>query len=221
MKFSVVMPCYLREDQHKQTVINTLESLRANSEDFELVVVDDGSTENTGFLRQYADVYVKQPNQGISRAWNVGMLLARGEYVAIVNDDILVTAGWLDELSSEFVDEKTGVSAPNEGGPWVKPELGGNRREDNKFYPGYCFMLKKDRFYEMFDEQFKTNCGDVDYWHRIGLNSLKCMRAHLKVWHKEGDTLHNFPEGYANLSAKSIQMFKDKWGFDPQPIYYS
>jgi len=221
MKYSIVMPCYLREDAHKQTVINTLESLKSHSQDFELIIVDDGSTEPTGFLRQYADVYVRQPNSGISRAWNVGMLLAQGEYVAIVNDDILITDGWLDVLTLPFADDMCGVSAPEAGGPGVVPELTLTTiKENHKFYPGYCFMFKRDKWYEYFDNQFKTNCGDCDMWSRIRQAGLECMRAPLKVWHKEGGTLHNFPEGYKELSDRSIEQFEAKWGFNPQREYY-
>lgn len=222
MKYSVVMPCFFNREDKRETVVQTLESLKATMpEDSELIVVDDGSTLPSGFLREYADTYVRQPNQGISRAWNAGMLLARGEYVAIVNDDIRVPEKWLDVLAGSFeFYPDCGVSGGT-GGPTHQPltfKTVGSVRE-HVFFPGYCFMLKKDRFYEPFDEKFKTNCGDCDYWHRVRKAGLSLYKAPISVWHKEGDTLHAMD--YSKITEESIAAFKAKHGIDPQGEYYS
>ena len=214
------MPIYLREESHRDVVMDTISSIKGNSDDYELIIIDDGSPLNTGFARSEADVYVRQPNQGISRAWNVGMMLARNDYVAIVNDDIRVTNGWLNKLESGFNNPDAGVTAPVAGGPHLQPQITDDREyENNRFYPGYCFMLKKDRFYQPFDEQFRSNCGDCDYWTRIEADKKKLWRVPLQVYHKEGGVLHGMD--YVKLSESSIKLFIDKHGFNPQPVYYS
>lgn len=220
MKYSVVMPVYLREESHRDVVVDTLENIKANMpDDSELIIIDDGSTLPTGFLREYADVYVRQPNSGISRGWNVGMMLSRGEYVAIVNDDIKVPGGWLDTLSQNFDALDCGVSGVGFGGPSRKPELlAGDCWVDHKWFPGYCFMLKRDRFYELFDEQFRTNCGDCDFWHRVRNAGLSLHKAPISIWHKEGGVLHGMD--YDKISKSSIELFEKKWGFNPQQEYY-
>lgn len=217
------MPVYLTDEGRKQVVVETLESIKAHSSDCELIVVDDGSKVPSAFLKQYADTYVRQPNQGISRAWNVGKWLSKGEYVCVVNDDIKVCDGWLEALSAGFEQNLAAVTAPILAGPTVTPMLLTETRSkfDYKFYPGFCFMLWRERYFEDWDEQFKTNCGDTDYWHRIRLNGLDPLKVPLAIWHKEGDTLKRFSEGYEVLSKHSIELFRNKWDIDPQPEYYS
>lgn len=183
-KFSIVIPVYLRESEHKAVVEDCIDSFCQNykEEDVELIIVDDGSPLPSGFLKDRAGTYVRQSNQGISRAWNVGKWLAKGEYVLIANDDIRIAPGLLETLCKGFDDEKTGVVAPQSGGPNVEPcTVSGPFFENHKFYPGYCFMLKRDRFFEDFDEQFKTNCGDTDYWLGVIKKGLKMIRAPVAV----------------------------------------
>jgi glycosyltransferase involved in cell wall biosynthesis len=219
-KFSITIPVYLRESEHKAVVEDTINSFRENYPDVELVVVDDGSILPTGFLRDLADIYVRQPNSGISRAWNVGKNLARGEFVLIANDDIKIPSGLLESLSKGFENEKTAVVAPEKGGPFIEPSIGeGNYHEDHIFYPGYCFMLKRDRFFEDFDENFRTNCGDADYWERIMSKGLELTRSPVSIWHKEGDVLHGM--NYKKISEDSINLFVAKHGFSPQEKFYS
>ena len=221
-EYSVVMPVYLREESHRQTVEDTIKNIRQVSREYELIIVDDASPRDTSFLESFADTYIRNDtNKGISYSWNVGKNSAHAEYVAIVNDDIKVPIGWLDRLKTGFTNEKAGVTAPMFGGPSFSPKtMASNYIGENKiFYPGYCFMLWKDRFFEDFDEQFTTNCGDVDYWHRIYKKGLECIRVGLEIWHKEGGVLHGMD--YGKISDESLKLFEDKWGFNPQREYYS
>lgn len=220
MNTSIVMPLYLREESHKDLVIQTLESIRDGGGEYELILVDDGSPLDTEFTKELIDVHIRHPkNSGISAAWNTGMRASKGEYVVIVNDDIKVPSGWLKKLKQGFGTPMTGVTAPKRGGPHVEPKIEDEMAFANhKFYPGYCFMLKKDVFFKPFDEQFRTNCGDTDYWHRIREAGFKCVRVGLNVWHKEGGVLHGMD--YGTISKESIKLFEDKWGFNPQKKYY-
>lgn len=222
MKYSIVVPVLLREENHRQEVIDTLNNLKQMSSLFELIVVNDGSPLPMDDIARLADSYIEhRKNKGISAAWNTGKNAASAEYVAIVNDDVKVPLLWLETLSQAFVDKKTGVSAPMQGGPHIKPyrNAGQFLVESHKFYPGYCFMLRKDRFFEDFDEQFTSNCGDADYWHRIREKDLECKRVGLGVYHKEGGVLHGMD--YDKISAESLKKFEKKWGFNPLEEYYS
>lgn len=233
MKYSIVMPVLLREDSHKATVEACIASIKANSEDYELIIVDDGSTSLTGFLRDAADVYVRhKTNKGIAPSWNDGLSVARGEFVVIINDDIVVPTPltpdrsvvdtWLDFMSRVFEKEDCGVVAPNWAGPSQEPFLqeGGNWIINHSFYPGYCFMLKRDRFLERFNEIFVPfNFEDVDYWYRIEKKGLQLYRAPVAIWHREGDVVHKLQ--YERVNSENHKKFIELHGFDPQPIYYA
>jgi glycosyltransferase involved in cell wall biosynthesis len=67
-------------------------------ERFEVIVVDDGSSDATPeILRRYAHrvVLLTQPHQGLVPACNLGLRHARGDYFARMDSDDFVAAGWL------------------------------------------------------------------------------------------------------------------------------
>ena len=78
---SVIIPTYNRE----RSIIKSVSSvLRQTYHNLELIVVDDGSTDNTEtVLKQIKDdrlIYVKRENEGACAARNYGIELAKGEY---------------------------------------------------------------------------------------------------------------------------------------------
>lgn len=87
---SVVIPAYNAGLFLEATLDSVLQQTLA---DFELIVVDDGSTDSTPeLLRKHSDSrlrVVRQPNQGPSAATNTGLRLARGVYVGFLDHDDL------------------------------------------------------------------------------------------------------------------------------------
>ena len=66
--------------------------------DFELIVVDNGSTDGTvEYLRTCDDVKLiaNFENRGFPAAVNQGMLAAKGDTILLLNNDTMVTSGWL------------------------------------------------------------------------------------------------------------------------------
>ncbi len=91
--FSIIIPAY----NAVATIAETLESIRIQRfQDFEVIVVDDGSTDETGVVVQnYEEVqYVFQPNQGPGSARNNGASYARGKFLIFLDaDDVMFPWG--------------------------------------------------------------------------------------------------------------------------------
>jgi glycosyltransferase involved in cell wall biosynthesis len=98
---SIIVPAF----NASGTIKATLDSLFAQSYDkYEVIVVDDGSTDNTWKLLQDAQkqkpqlVLHHQPNKGVSTARNTGLSIARGEYICFCDADDLYSPSYLQEM---------------------------------------------------------------------------------------------------------------------------
>lgn len=84
---SVVIPAYNQAHYLAQAIDSVLAQ---SSQDFELIIVDDGSTDHTaGIAKKYEPAlhYLYQHNQGLAGARNTGIAAAQGEYVALLDSD--------------------------------------------------------------------------------------------------------------------------------------
>ena len=101
MKASVVIPTYNRRESLQQTLLS-LQSQSLPPDDFEVIIVDDGSTDGTeqfvaGLSLPFSLQYYRQQNQGGIAAANFGAAQARNEVLVFVDDDMVVTPGFLHE----------------------------------------------------------------------------------------------------------------------------
>lgn len=89
-KVSVVLATYNRRHLLKKTIDSVLNQ---TFKDFEFIIVDDGSTDNTEeFIKSYDDSRIKlitTPNQGRSKARNLALNLSKGKYIAFIDSDDL------------------------------------------------------------------------------------------------------------------------------------
>jgi glycosyltransferase involved in cell wall biosynthesis len=96
---SVVIPAY----NHERFIGAAIDSvLNQGMGDLELIIVDDGSTDNTaGVIKGYDDArlsYTWQENQDAYNTLNRGMGMARGKYISILNSDDIYTTDRLEKL---------------------------------------------------------------------------------------------------------------------------
>lgn len=112
LRFSVIIPAYNAE----KTIDRCLKSLVASSyEDIEVIVVDDGSTDNTaevveGFLNiDKRVILLSQPNEGPSIARNNGLEHASGDIITFVDSDDYVDLDYFYELSAAFSESNASV----------------------------------------------------------------------------------------------------------------
>ncbi len=140
---SVIIPAY----NHELFIGLAIDSVLTQScGDFELIIINDGSTDRTGeVIAGYTDSrirYYEQENQDAYNTINRGLSLARGRYVAILNSDDIYENNRLERLVDETEQRGlqcifTDVMPINAGGePLLDPEFGWNRwhRKNREFY---------------------------------------------------------------------------------------
>ena len=104
---SIIIPVY-NDEKFLPECLDSV--LRQDYPSFELLLIDDGSTDGSGEIAdRYAEkdsriVVVHQPNTGVSAARNRGVAEARGEYIAFVDADDRVTPSYLSHLLSPQTD---------------------------------------------------------------------------------------------------------------------
>jgi glycosyltransferase involved in cell wall biosynthesis len=108
--FSVIIPTYNRA----HVILHAVQSVLAQTcPDFELIIVDDGSTDSTpnlvGSLSDSRVCYLRQRNRGRTFARNIGASLAQGSYLVFLDSDDEVLPTWLARLESAIVPHRTGV----------------------------------------------------------------------------------------------------------------
>ena len=192
--FSVILNTY----NAKKTIKNTVSSILNQSfQNFELIVVDDNSTDGTvELLKKYLiDCKVKlklitlKVNSGIAHSRNVGVNMANGKYVAFIDSDCIATKEWLQSIL-----EKVSLTDRNVAGIGGKILNGidswiGNAGYFSEFYgcfdeksrftrmsPTANLCLKKDVLDKVgyFDESLRTS-QDTDLCWRIVKNGYKIL----------------------------------------------
>ncbi len=152
--------------------------------DLELIVVDDGSTDDTAdLLKAYADrlLYIYQQNRGVSAARNTGIRSARGEYIALLDSDDAWRPRKLERQAAFFQAHPQAVLCQTEE-IWIRNGKRVNPKKRHQKYSGMIFektlplclvspsavMIRRSLFDEvgLFDETLPA-CEDYDLWLRI------------------------------------------------------
>lgn len=118
---SVIIPSYNRETLIGETVANLLAQTQPPDE---IIVVDDGSTDNSvAVIRAFGDKIklIQQPNQGPGTARNAGLKIATGEFVQFQDSDDLFSLNKIETQSKLL--ERTGADIAF--CPWVKLKIEG------------------------------------------------------------------------------------------------
>ena len=181
MNISVVIPSYNRKEFLKRSIDSAINQTK---KPFEIIVVDDGSTDGTETMikSDYDFVkFIKQKNKGVSAARNIGIEVSIGEWVCFLDSD--------DEWKKDKLEKQINSVKSNPGYKffhsneiWIKNGIRINQKKKHKKYGGDIFdkcldmcrispssvMIDKTVFDEVgnFNENLVV-CEDYELWLRI------------------------------------------------------
>jgi glycosyltransferase involved in cell wall biosynthesis len=177
---SVIIPTFNRGWVLKDAIDSVL---LQEFEDFELIVVDDGSTDNTkDILDSFKEkiIVLRQSNRGVSSARNAGVAKASGEFIAFLDSDDLWLPGKLSVQVDFFRTNPDALICQTEE-TWVRKGVKVNPKKRHKKPSGMIFepslalclvspsavMMKRILFDDigLFDENLFA-CEDYDLWLR-------------------------------------------------------
>ncbi|GAK58176.1 glycosyl transferase family protein [Candidatus Vecturithrix granuli] len=178
---SVIIPTYNRAAWLKEAIDSVLSQ---SAQAIELIIVDDGSTDQTHELvAGYGDQihYLYQDNQGVSSARNLGIRSSHGQYTALLDSDDL----WLpDKLARQIaiMEQQPDLQLCHTEEIWIRRGVRVNPKKKHQKYGGYIFpyclplcvispssvMIRRSLFDNVgyFDETLPA-CEDYDLWLRI------------------------------------------------------
>jgi GT2 family glycosyltransferase len=195
--------------------------------DYEVIVVDDGSTDRTAdIVKQYPVRLIQTENQGLSAARNVGANVATGDIIAYIDDDAWPDPHWLSYLAMAFDSgEFAGVGGPNIAPPdegmvadSVANAPGGPIHvlltdDVAEHIPGCNMAFRKSALMAVggFDPTFRVAGDDVDLCWRIQAKGWKLgFTSAAMVWHRRRSSMRTYLKqqfGYGKAEA----MLERKW----------
>ncbi|MDF2760315.1 MAG: glycosyl transferase, family 2, partial [Thermomicrobiales bacterium] len=211
-----------------RTIRDTLEGLRhLDYPNFEVIVVDDGSTDATAMIADEYDIrLIRTENRGLSSARNTGLVAATGEIVAYTDDDARPDPHWLTYLAATFLTtEHAAIGGPNIAPPGDGPIAacvanapGGPVHvlltdQVAEHIPGCNMAFRKDQLAAVggFDPRFRVAGDDVDICWRIQKKGWTIgFSPGAMVWHHRRNSVRTYwrqQQGYGRAEA----LLEAKW----------
>jgi GT2 family glycosyltransferase len=220
---SIVIPVFNQMDYTRLC----LEHLEKGT-DFphEVVIVDNASTDGTAaFLRGVrARVLTNPTNRGCAAAWNQGIAASRGRYVVLLNNDVLVTAGWLRRLVAFMEETGHGIVSPavREGpldydlAAYAEAFTRACARATRPEVAGCCMVFAREVFDQvgLFDEGYRVGTfEDIDFlWRARRAGVTTAMTGAVLVHHFGQATQREARRLLGDYGRENAQYFIAKWG---------
>ncbi len=229
MKYSIIVPVYNRPDEVDELLASLLHQ---EEKDFEVIVVEDGSQVPCGDVCQrYAGRmelrYYEKPNSGPGQSRNYGAERAKGEYLLILDSDVVVPPGYLKAISEEL--ERQPADAF--GGPdcshpsftdiqkaisysmtsfFTTGGIRGGKKKLDKFYPrSFNMGIRRDVYLRLGGFSRMRFGEDIDFSIRIFQAGCHCrLFPGAWVWHKRRTDFRKFWRQVFNSGIARINLYK-------------
>ena len=216
-----------------KTIRDTLEGLQYLSyPDYEVIVVDDGSTDGLSEIAKNYNVriIIHAKNQGLSSARNTALEAATGEIIAYIDDDAYPDPHWLSYLAITFINgDYAGVGGPNLPPPedgWIADCVanapGGPIHvllsdQEAEHIPGCNMAFWKHCLQTIggFDPRYRAAGDDVDICWRLQEQGWKLgFSPAAVVWHHRRNSVKMYwkqQKGYGKAEALLEQKWPEKY----------
>ena len=229
MKYSIIVPVYNRPDE----VDELLQSLCEQTvKDFEVLIIEDGSVKPCkDVCEKYADIlvlhYYNKPNSGPGQSRNYGAERANGEWLIILDSDVVLPKDYLKAVDQELTQQPTAAfGGPDAAHPSFTPVqkaisysmtsffttggIRGGKAKLDKFYPrSFNMGIRKD-VYSQLGGFSKMRFGeDIDFSYRIVEAGHKPrLFPEAWVWHKRRTDFRKFFRQVYNSGIARINLEK-------------
>ena len=239
MKYSIIVPVFNRPDE----VDELLASLTGQEEkNFEVVIVEDGSqTPCKEVCDKYADRldlhYYSKENSGPGQSRNYGAERAKGEYLLILDSDVVLPQGYLGAVSKELEREPADAF----GGPdrahasftdtqkaisysmtsfFTTGGIRGGKKKLDKFYPrSFNMGIRRDTYQELGGFSRMRFGEDIDFSIRIFKAGKRCrLFPEAWVWHKRRTDFRKFWRQVYNSGIARINLYR-KYPDSLKPVH--
>ena len=229
MKYSIIVPVFNRPDE----VDELLQSLVGQTlKDFEVVIVEDGSEKP---CKDVCDKYVgkidlkyfMKKNSGPGQSRNYGAERANGEYLIVLDSDVVLPEDYLkavdDELNREPSDAFGGPDCAHDSFTETQKAISysmtsffttggirGGKKKLDKFYPRSFNMGIRRDVYMRLGGFSKMRFGeDIDFSIRIFKAGCKCrLFPEAWVWHKRRTDMRKFFRQVYNSGIARVNLYK-------------
>ncbi|MBU1043307.1 MAG: glycosyltransferase [Candidatus Omnitrophica bacterium] len=182
--FSIIIPTFNRCDFLNQAIKSVLSQTNT---DFELIIIDDGSTDNTAqMIKDIPDkrlIYIYQDHTGVSRARNHGIELAKADFIAFLDSDDCFKPEKL-AISRDYINRFPDIHIFHTEEIWYRNQKLLNQKKIHQKPDGWVFdnalqlccigmsttVVKKQLFKHIgcFDQTMMA-CEDYDLWLRASI----------------------------------------------------